>query len=89
MAPFLWLWHTAKSLALPANVSLLFLPPYSPEVDPVERLWQWLRSHRLSNRAFDDYDHLLSGAAAAWDSLDEHTIRSVCACSWADRALQA
>lgn len=82
-------WHTAGSLAVPANVSLLFLPPYSPELDPVERLWQWLRSHRLSNRAFRDYDHLLAAAAAAWDSLDEQTIKSVCACPWAERALQA
>jgi len=82
-------WHTAKCLAVPENVSLLFLPPYSPELDPVERLWQWLRAHRLSNRAFADYDDLLRGAAAAWDSLHEATIRSVCACSWAERALQA
>ena len=59
------------------------------ELDPVERLWQWLRAHRLSNRAFADYDDLLRGAAAAWDSLHEATIRSVCACSWAERALQA
>ena len=82
-------WHRAGTLAVPANVSLLFLPPYSPQLDPVERLWQWLRSHRLSNRVFDDYDHLLRAAAAAWDSLDEQTISSVCACSWAERALQA
>ncbi|HEU5039378.1 MAG TPA: IS630 family transposase [Gemmatimonadales bacterium] len=82
-------WHRAKSLAVPANVSLLFLPAYSPELNPVERLWQWLRAHRLSNRAFDDYDHLLHSAAEAWDSLDEQTIKNVCACSWAERALQA
>jgi len=74
---------------VPANVSLLFLPPYSPQLDPVERLWQWLRAHRLSNRAFDDCGQLLHIAAAAWDSWTNRRRKSVCACSWARRALQA
>ena len=78
----------AKALAVPANVTLLFLPPYSPELNPAERLWAWLRSHHLSNRVYADYQELLSATDRAWTSLDADTIKSVCACPWIERALQ-
>ncbi len=59
-------WHKSKKLMLPDNISTLLLPPYSPELNPVERLWAYLRSHYLANRAFDDYRHLLDAGAEAW-----------------------
>ncbi len=82
-------WHVAKALAVPPNVTLLFLPAYSPELNPAERLWAWLRSHHLSNRIFADYDDLLRETDSAWLALDADTIKSVCRCSWIERALQA
>ena len=81
-------WHVAKSLKIPPNLTLLFLPPYSPELNPVERLWQWLKSHQLSNRVFKDYADLLHATDAAWLTLTRETIKSVCSCSWAERAIQ-
>ena len=36
-------WHTAGDLVVPENLSLVFLPPYSPELNPIERLWLHLR----------------------------------------------
>ena len=47
-------WHVAKALAVPANVTLLYLPPYSPELNPTERVWAYWRSHYLSNRVYAD-----------------------------------
>jgi hypothetical protein len=44
-------WHTGGDLVVPGNVSLILLPPYSPELNPVENLWHYLRSHHWSNRA--------------------------------------
>ena len=82
-------WHVAKALAVPQNVTLLFLPPYSPELNPAERLWAWLRSHQLSNRVFADYRQLLNETDRAWLTLDAETIKSVCRCPWMERALQA
>jgi transposase len=41
-------WHTADQLRVPENLSLVFLPPYSPELNPIERLWLHLRDNRLS-----------------------------------------
>lgn len=82
-------WHTAKALNVPDNVSLLHLPPYSPELNPAERLWAWLRSHQLSNRVYADYDQLLRETDRAWLTLDPATIKSICACSWIERAVQS
>ncbi len=47
-------YHTTKKLEVPANITLLPLPPYSPELNCVERVWHWMRSHHLSNRAYAD-----------------------------------
>ena len=82
-------WHVAKALAVPANLTLLFLPPYSPELNPAERLWAWLRSHQLANRVYANYQELLSETDRAWLALDADTIRSICHCPWIERALQA
>jgi len=81
-------WHVAKALRVPANVTLLFLPPYSPELNPVERLWAWLRGHQLSNRIYVDYDELLRETNRAWETLDAQRLKTVCACPWIERAVQ-
>ena len=82
-------WHLAKALQVPANITLLPLPPYSPELNSAERLWLWLRSHQLSNRVYADYDELLRETDRAWLTLDAATIKSVCASPWLERAVQA
>lgn len=75
-------WHRAKALKVPDNLVLLPLPAYSPELNPTERLWQWLRSHQLSNRVYDDYDHLLHAANDAFASVDAERVKTVCACDY-------
>ena len=82
-------WHVARGLAVPANVTLLRLPPYSPELNPVERVWAYLRSHYLANRAYADYDHLLRAADEAWLKLDADTLKTICRCPWIERAIQS
>lgn len=75
-------WHVAKALAVPDNLTLLHLPPYSPELNPVERLWAFLKSHYLSNRVFADYDHLFTAVKAAWLELDDLRLQSLTRTSW-------
>ncbi len=82
-------WHVARALVIPSNVTLLFLPPYSPELNSIERLWAWLRSHQLSNQIYADYTQLLHETDRAWATLDVARIKSVCACPWIERAIQA
>ena len=52
-------WHTSAKLNVPANISLLPLPPKSPELNPTENVWQYMRGNWLSNRVFDNADALL------------------------------
>lgn len=75
-------WHKSKKLKVPENVTILLLPPYSPELNPVERLWAYLRSHYLANRAYDDYQHLLQAGAEAWRELTPDLLKTVCACPY-------
>jgi transposase len=74
-------YHVSDALVVPANVSLIGLLPYSPELNPVENLWHYLRSHHWSNRVYQDYDALLEAATESWRRvcLDPERIRSVCA----------
>jgi transposase len=49
-------WHRAKRLVVPENMRLLFLPPYSPELNPVEHIWKEIRQNWFSNKFFKDMD---------------------------------
>ena len=62
-------WHSAASLAVPANITLLPLPPYSPELNPVENVWQYLRQNQLSLRVWDDYAAIVDTCCQAWNAL--------------------
>lgn len=79
-------WHKSKGLELPEGVTVLLLPPYSPELNPVENLWHYLRSHYLSNRAYDGYDHLFDATTEAYRKLTPEVLRTVCACPYLTRA---
>jgi transposase len=82
-------WHVAEALAVPGNVTLLFFPPYAPELNPAERVWAYPRSHHLSDRVYRDYNHVLEATDEAWLKLDAGTLKSVCRCSWIERAVQS
>lgn len=75
-------WHVSGKLAVPDNITLLHLPPYAPELNGVERLWGYLRSHYLSNRVYRDYDDLLAAGREAWNRLTQTQIRSICHTGW-------
>jgi len=69
-------WHqTGGKLRVPQYVSLLPLPPYSPELNPVENIWQFLRQNHLSNRVFKNYNDILDASCAAWNALVEEPKR--------------
>jgi transposase len=81
-------WHTSKRVTVPENITVLLLPPYSPELNPVENLWHYIKSHYLSNRAYEDYEALLDAGQAAWRSLTPAIIRSVCRCDYLTHEIQ-
>jgi putative transposase len=71
-------WHGANDLRVPPNITLVPLPPYSPELNPVERLWLFLRERHFSHRLLDDYDHIVDACCHAWKQLTPQRIRSLC-----------
>lgn len=71
-------WHRSGRLEMPGNITPLYLPPYSPELNPMERLWGYLKSHHLSNRAYADYEAIKQRGCEAWRSLTPELIKSIC-----------
>ena len=73
-------FHTGEDVVVPSNVSLIQLPPYSPELNPVENLWHYLRAHHWSNRLYRDYDALQEEAVRSLCAVreDTETIKTVC-----------
>jgi transposase len=52
-------WHRARKLVVPSNVTLVWLPPYSPQLNPVERVWLFLRERHLSHRLLDTHEAIV------------------------------
>ena len=78
-------WHRSQGLGVPGNITLLELPPYSPELNPVERVWHYLRSHWLANSVFPSLGDIMDACETAWNrfAADDALIRSLCAIAWA------
>ncbi len=77
-------WHRSRTLKLPPNRRLLMLPPYSPELNPVENLWDELREKSFHNRVFDSLDALENHLEAALCDMekDRECVQSIAAWPW-------
>ena len=62
-------WHMSTRLVVPANITIIALPPKCPELNPVENVWQFMRDNWLSNRIFKSYDDLVDHCCEAWNKL--------------------
>lgn len=62
-------WHATGKLVVPRNLTIILLPSRSPELNPVENIWQYLRANHLSNRVFETYDAILEAGCEAWKAL--------------------
>lgn len=62
-------WHIAGDLNWPKNITPILLPSRSPELNPVENVWQHLRANYLSNRVFETYEDIIDAACGAWKRL--------------------
>ena len=82
-------WRQSGSLALPANLRLLNLPPYSPELNPVEHLWDELREKSFHNLVFDSIDALEGHLESALREMENDLarVRSIVAWPWIIKSL--
>ncbi len=78
-------WHTTGKLNVPKNITIILLPSRSPELNPVENIWQYLRQNWLSNRVFPTYEAILDAGCQAWNKLiaQPETITSIGMRKWA------
>lgn len=77
-------WHTMDTAAPFNNLTLIKLPPYSPELNPIEQVWQWLRQRHLSNRTFKGYEDIVDACSNAWNTFRQNidTVKSICSRDW-------
>jgi transposase len=82
-------WHVAKRLHVPDNLSLLQLPPYSPELNAQENIWQYLRQNYLAGCIFKSYTQIVRACCDAWSALVSETgrIKSIASRPWLIRQL--
>jgi transposase len=79
-------WHQeGERLILPDNLTLLRLPPYAPELNPIENVWEYLRGNQLSMSVWDTYDAIVDACCRAWNSFirDVACVTSITSRSWA------
>ena len=78
-------YHIAAALTIPENVTLVRLPPYAPELNPIENVWEYLRGNKLAITVFDDYDDIVDKACDAWNFFeqDPKRIASITTRAWA------
>lgn len=84
-------WHRSCSLESPDNLTLVQLPPYAPELNPVEIVWRELRQRYLSNRIYPDLASLDDAISRAWNALTDNLqrLRSLIDYPWISAARQA
>ena len=78
-------WHKSKDLDIPSNLSLLHLPPYSPELNPMENVFEYLKFNHLANRVFRLIEDVFIGVKMAWLEFEDapDLIKSITSRKWA------
>jgi hypothetical protein len=77
-------WHISDALQIPSNVTLVHLPSHAPELNPVEKVWQYLRDRWLSHLVLVNYRAVLDAACHAWNALraEPGRLRSLTSFPW-------
>lgn len=59
-------YHGADAVRIPDNLTLITLPPYSPELNAAENIWEYLRKNKLANSVFNAYEDIVEACCSAW-----------------------
>lgn len=71
-------WHQSNKLIIPDNIRIIILPPYSPELNPVEKLWQYIKNHIIKNKIYKTLRELENVVCKFVKTLTPEIIKSVC-----------
>lgn len=77
-------WHTEDTSSEFENLAIMKIPPYSPELNPIEQVWQWIRQHSLANRCFKNYEEIVDACTNAWNHFidDAKRVTKLCRRQW-------
>ena len=75
-------WHTSNGLQIPDNIELLFIPPYTPEMNPIEQIWEEIREKGFRNECFQTLDMVVDRLCDTICSLTSDTIMSITHREW-------
>ena len=75
-------WHKSEKLIIPNDIRTIILPPYSPELNPTEKLWQYIKDHTIKNRIYKTLRELENAVCKFVRTLTTEIIRSVCGVSY-------
>ena len=71
-------WHKSKDLKIPGNIRVVYLPPYSPELNPVERFWQYIKANTIKNKIYDTIENLKLCICNFINNLNKDEIKRLC-----------
>jgi len=75
-------WHKSDKLKYPENIRILIQPAYSPELNPIEKLWQYIKDHTIKNRVYKTLKELEDRVCRFLQTLTTEIIKSVCGVSY-------
>jgi DDE superfamily endonuclease len=78
-------WHQpGGTLKVPDNMTLIPIPPYSPELNPLENIWAYLRSNKLSHQVWNTYEQIVDACCEAWNFIvdDGARMKSIAHREW-------
>ena len=75
-------WHKSKDLIIPTNITIIYLPAYSPELNPIERLWLYIKKATLRNKVYQSLEDLEQVVSDFINSITNHTFTQVCSADY-------
>ena len=75
-------WHKSKTLVVPPNITLLNIPPYTPEMNPIEQIWKEIRKRGFRNEVFKTLDHVIERLCTVIKELPASVIHSITGRQW-------
>jgi putative transposase len=75
-------WHKSKNLVIPDNIQLLFIPPYTPEMNPIEQIWKEIRKRGFRNEIFNTLQDVIDRLCDVVNNLPSDTVKSITGRDW-------
>ena len=76
------MWHKANSLIIPEQISLIFIPPYTPEMNPIEQIWKEIRKRGFRNEVFQSLEKVVDRLCEVIQKLPASVIQSITGRQW-------